>query len=143
MKYYPDAKVILSVRDPEAWYKSMCQTIFQILPINCPWYANLAGSMPPFGRTTRLADSVMKSCFGNHVKIANQKDKEYVIRCYNEHNERVKAKIPKDRLLVFQVTEGWGPLCKFLGVPVPNTLFPNVNDTKKVRCLRENISNTV
>ena len=49
---------------------------------------------------------------------------------FNEWKEQVIAEIPADKLLVFEVKEGWNPLCKFLGVPVPDTPFPNVNDTK-------------
>ena len=52
---------------------------------------------------------------------------------FNEWKEQVIAEIPADKLLVFEVKEGWNPLCKFLGVPVPDTPFPNVNDTKSIQ----------
>ena len=53
------------------------------------------------------------------------------VQFFNEWNEQVKAEIATDRLLVFEVKQGWGPLCQFLGVPIPEEPFPNVNDTKE------------
>ena len=58
---------------------------------------------------------------------------ETAVSFFNDWNEQVKREIPSDRLLVFQVKEGWDPLCKFLGVPVPEEPFPNVNDTEEMR----------
>ncbi|MCB1433783.1 MAG: hypothetical protein KDK75_15235 [Alphaproteobacteria bacterium] len=52
---------------------------------------------------------------------------------YNRHIEEVKATVPADRLLVFTVDQGWDPLCRFLGVPVPDTPFPNVNDRAEIK----------
>ena len=46
---------------------------------------------------------------------------------FNKHVEDVKAHVPSDKLLIFEATEGWGPLCKFLGVPVPSEPFPHLN----------------
>ena len=54
---------------------------------------------------------------------------ETAVRFFNDWVEQVKSEVPSDRLLVFQVKEGWGPLCQFLGVSVPEEPFPNVNDT--------------
>ena len=56
-----------------------------------------------------------------------------IVRFFNEWVEQVKAEIPAERLLVFEVKQGWGPLCEFLGVPVPEEPFPNVNDTKSMQ----------
>jgi hypothetical protein len=58
------------------------------------------------------------------------KNKEMTLKAYHAWNERVRAVIPADRLLVFKVTEGWDPLCKFLGVPKPSEPFPHANDTE-------------
>ena len=55
-------------------------------------------------------------------------DKAKAIQRFEAHTEQVKATIPADRLLVFQATDGWGPLCKFLDVPVPNKPYPKVNE---------------
>lgn len=51
-------------------------------------------------------------------------------RRFIEHNEEVKRTVPADKLLVFEVKQGWEPLCEFLGVPVPDEPFPHVNDTQ-------------
>jgi hypothetical protein len=54
-------------------------------------------------------------------------DKERGIACYLRHVEEVKATVPEQRLLIYRVTEGWEPLCRFLGTPVPNIPFPHAN----------------
>lgn len=60
-------------------------------------------------------------------------DRDKAIAHYNQHIEDVKAAVPADRLLVFSADQGWGPLCEFLGVPTPETAFPNVNDRKEIK----------
>jgi hypothetical protein len=60
-------------------------------------------------------------------------EKDKLISVYQAHNARVREVIPAERLLVYQVAEGWGPLCGFLGVPVPDTPMPKVNTTEEFR----------
>jgi hypothetical protein len=60
-------------------------------------------------------------------------EREHVLRVFRDHIEEVKRVVPSDRLLVFQVSEGWVPLCAFLGVPVPDEPFPRVNDTAEFK----------
>ena len=60
-------------------------------------------------------------------------DRGKAIAHYNRHIEDVKATVPADRLLVFSVDQGWGPLCEFLGVPAPESEFPNVNDRAEIK----------
>ena len=64
-----------------------------------------------------------------------QKYGSFSPRVYDGHNEDVKKIIPKDQLLVYDVREGWEPLCKFLEVPVPAEPFPNLNDTQAMRAI--------
>ena len=59
--------------------------------------------------------------------------RENTIRCFNEHNEKVIADCPKDKLLIYEVGQGWEPLCAFLGKPVPDVPFPNLNDSKEFK----------
>jgi hypothetical protein len=59
---------------------------------------------------------------------------------YRDHIERVKASVPADRLLIYSVDQGWEPLCRFLGLPVPATPFPNVNDRAAIKKIIANIS---
>ena len=60
-------------------------------------------------------------------------DKEAAIGIFNAHTEHIKATIPSDRLLIFNVTEGWPPLCRFLDVPVPDAPFPRANDAAEIQ----------
>ena len=60
-------------------------------------------------------------------------DKAKAVARYHAYVEEVKAAVPADRLLVFQVTDGWGPLCRFLGVPEPPEPFPNLNDREQIK----------
>ena len=58
---------------------------------------------------------------------------ETAVRFFTQWKEQVKREIPADRLLVFEVKDGWEPLCQFLGIPVPEEQFPNVNDTSEMK----------
>ena len=62
-------------------------------------------------------------------------DRDVLIPAFNRHNEEVKRTIPPDRLLVYEVSQGWEPLCNFLGVPVPATPFPRVNSRDEMKTL--------
>lgn len=55
-------------------------------------------------------------------------DRQRAIETFQQRTKEVKQVVPADRLLIFNVKEGWEPLCRFLEVPVPNTPFPHVND---------------
>lgn len=124
---YPDAKVILTIRDPEKWHKSCMNTIFNAMPGN-PHSAfglkvcNFFG-LGPIGS---LAREIVTQVFKYRTA-----DKEFCIKIFNEYNQTVMRECPKDKLLVFQVEQGWKPLCQFLGCPVPDVPFPHVNDTEQ------------
>ena len=60
-------------------------------------------------------------------------DRDHLIRRFNEHIAEVRETIPAERLLVFEVAEGWSPLCEFLSLPEPEEEFPRVNDTEAVK----------
>ncbi|MEM7532870.1 MAG: sulfotransferase family protein [Chloroflexota bacterium] len=119
MHMYPDAKVILMVRDSERWYASFMTLVRTIQFLRTVGYV-----VPPLGRflnfVTRLHDRYM-------VEPEIQ-DKAQVIEAFNQHNEVVQRLVPKERLLVFHVKDGWEPLCAFLGCEVPqDTPFPHLN----------------
>ena len=67
-------------------------------------------------------------------------DRDFAIGVYQEHNEAVRREVPAERLIDFEVKQGWAPLCAFLGKPVPETPFPNVNDSaefkRRIRTLK-------
>lgn len=115
---HPAAKIVLTVRDPQKWYDSADRTIHAA-----------ANAGRESGRMDQdvigMVDAtVWQGTFGGRFA-----DREHAIRIFDEHNARVRREIPADRLLVFEVAQGWEPLCAFLGVPVPETPFPRVNDT--------------
>eukprot|EP01113_Clastostelium_recurvatum_P007870 TRINITY_DN13683_c0_g1_i3.p1 TRINITY_DN13683_c0_g1~~TRINITY_DN13683_c0_g1_i3.p1 ORF type:complete len:253 (+),score=32.25 TRINITY_DN13683_c0_g1_i3:208-966(+) len=125
---FPDAKVILSERDFESWYQSCLDTIYKITCIRNSLYFRFVRFLFPGGNMHhRMVDAVIWS----GVFHGRFLDKEYVRSIYHQHIEEVKRLVPKDQLLLFNVKEGWGPLCRFLGKPVPEgMLFPRVNDTE-------------
>ena len=115
---YPDAKFILTIRDPERWYASFSQTI---VPLIQPT-AKTPPELLPFLKMVMAV--VQKTGF----RIPSTK--EEILTAFHRHIEIVTQTIPADRLLVFDVKQGWGPLCQFLGVTVPPGDFPKTNNTK-------------
>lgn len=126
--YYPDAKVILTVRDPEKWYDSAFRTIFSFDP--GPGIKIQMLLRMPFSRDAR---NLFKVLTLNDKSIWNKffqgkfKDKAFAIKKFNDHIEEVKNTIPKEDLLIFRSQDGWEPLCEFLGVAVPATPYPSTN----------------
>lgn len=124
LERYPNAKVVLTVRDPEKWYKSCSDTVFYMMP-GTP--QSLLATTPIFwmtGMLKMMSQVIVRDFYHNDVSKSN------AIKCFIEHNEKVIADCPPDKLLVFEVSQGWEPLCTFLGKPIPDVPFPNVNDTK-------------
>ncbi|MEO7692210.1 MAG: sulfotransferase family protein, partial [Sphingomonas sp.] len=116
---YPDAKVIHSVRPEESWWKSFSATIGKFLAI----YPGM--QLPPHIRT--MSDTIMEM-IGVQTFAGDFGDKEKALAAYRQREAEVRAAIPADRLLIFDVAEGWEPLCRFLEVDVPDTPFPRTND---------------
>jgi Sulfotransferase domain len=130
---YPDAKVILTVRSSDSWWRSASQTIFAIGKATPFWLPML---VPRLGKVFAMHDKLLwAKVFGGKAN-----DEAAAKAVYERHNAEVKALIPPGRLLVYQVSQGWAPLCAFLGKPVPETAFPNVNDTaeftKRIRAMK-------
>lgn len=121
--HYPNAKVILSLRDPESWFESTQKTIFNpaLLAATTPVAAEMLGH-------------TIGSLFEKGVN-----DRESAIRAFERHNAEVIASLPRDRLLVFEAKEGWAPLCAFLGCEVPDEPYPRVNDTADFKKIADQI----
>lgn len=119
--HYPEAKVVLSTRDPRRWYKSISETIFPAM----------AGEMPEEGDAANVLSMarhvVSEKTFGGRT------DEAHVLDVLERHEAEVKRSVPASRLLVFDVAEGWDPLCRFLGVPVPDAPFPRTNSSEEFR----------
>lgn len=113
---YPKAKFVLTVRSPESWVESFSHTIYKLL------FAK--DQFPPEMREWLAMGTaiIAKTGFPGGLDLDQLKAN------FIAHNEAVKAVIPANRLLTYQVKEGWGPLCGFLGVPVPDGDFPRTND---------------
>ena len=126
---YPDAKVLLSVRDPEKWELSFRDTIWTmchgetLMPLLSRSRALID---PRWERYLELVDRMFWGPQGTFA--AGHADPEQMIEQMHAHNDAVKRVVPADRLLVWEVGEGWGPLCKFLGVEVPNAPLPHANE---------------
>lgn len=128
MQAYPDAKVILSVRDPEKWYESVSATIYRVSKLSRSPVVPFISLVNPTLRRRLRSVSVVNGLVWEQTFHNNFADKEYAISVFNQHNEEVKQRVPADKLLVFNVKEGWEPLCAFLGVDVPDKPFPRLND---------------
>lgn len=112
---HPEAKVMISVRDPESWYESIYGIFKQGMNINFP--------IPIVKRIKNfIINYPAKELFQGRID-----DREFMVQFYQDYVEEVKAFVPADNLLIFSVTEGWEPLCEFLGVDVPEEPFPRVN----------------
>lgn len=113
---YPEAKVVLSVRDPKAWFASTQATIFS---------GNFDDPNDPFHR---MVSKAVCTLFDQRIH-----DEAHCIEVFNRHNQTVQQVIPKERLLVYDLAEGWAPLCVFLGREAPSTPMPRANTTEDFR----------
>jgi hypothetical protein len=130
LQRYPNAKVILTVRDPESWYSSCKDTIFRLIP---------GHPETPLG--LKISRFFRWGYFGGFIELSNllkaealfenQIGKDACVKHFADHNQRVITECPKDKLLVFDISEGWEPLCRFLDKPIPPIPFPHVNDTEE------------
>ena len=111
--HYPEAKVLHTVRDPDKWFDSTQATIF-----------NPERPAPPEGTPMRVFFDQLYAWYGGDMH-----DRGFMTDFFRRHTERVIASVPPERLLVFDVKEGWDPLCAFLGVDVPDTPYPRENST--------------
>lgn len=115
MEAFPNAVVVLSVRDPEAWWQSYSKLIGLVKK------ASLFNFVPMFREFSAMNTKLVNQVFGGAM------DRDTCIARYNRHIDEVKATVPAERLLVYSVTEGWEPLCRFLGHEVPDIPFPHAN----------------
>jgi hypothetical protein len=126
MAQYPRARVILTLRDPENWYDSVMATI----------YRTSSAALEDEDPDVRYAGQWAHEVIWDAVFDGRMEDRDYVISVFNRHNDTVRAEVPAEKLLVFEASLGWEPLCEFLGAPVPDEPYPLVN-TKKQFMSRE------
>lgn len=127
MQRYPDARVILTIRDPEEWFKD----------INAADYAAFKGDpwwifwLSPVKRTMRQLEQllILDRKYGGRLH-----DRKHAIDVFEAHTREIKRVVPPDKLLIYNVEQGWRPLCDFLNVPEPkDEPFPWLNDIPSVK----------
>lgn len=112
----PDALILLSVRESaEKWFKSASDTIFNLVPDapDSPW------------------KDMVTELIINRFAGGDLSDKDACMAAYEAHNNYVRQNADPARLLEWQATDGWGPICERLGVPVPDEPFPHTNSTEE------------
>lgn len=133
MKTYPNAKVLLSTRSPDTWLKSIKETVLKMNSSysRSPWGVWFLQTLFPFGRGYyfwKMNDlNLWTPLFKGDYSEANMR------KAFIDWLEDVKSKCPPEKLLIYEVSQGWGPLCEFLGLPVPDVPFPCVNDTESFK----------
>lgn len=130
LEKYPAAKVILSWRDPGEWYEDISNTVFLTGPSHAnKLYAKAVREFDPYlAECIDRIHAMQKRILEDGYFEGRFAEKDYAVKRYIEWNEDVKKRFPPDKLLVYQVTEGWEPICNFLGVPVPDGKpFPHLN----------------
>ena len=120
-RHYPEAKVILTVRDPDAWFDSVQATIVPFLAARGQHPSPHVNAIAEMGH-----EAIVTQIFADRLS-----DREHATRVFRDHVAEVQATIPPDRLLTFEVRQGWEPLCAFLGRDVPDQPFPKTNSSKQ------------
>lgn len=116
LKEYPSAKFVLTHRSPERWADSFGATIYQLLATS--------DQAPP-----EMQDWLeMVSAVVARTGFPGGLDRDGLIKAFVAHKEAVKKTVPASQLLVYEVKDGWEPLCKFLGASIPAEPFPRTND---------------
>ena len=127
---YPDAKVVLVIRDYDKWFRSFDEGIIQAL-----WCRSAEFSI-------RYVEPVLNSVAGQASRKMTlgflnaqgpEEGRRNAREAYDRHHEMIRKAVPPDQLLELQLGEGWERLCAFLGKPVPNVPFPRVNDAEALK----------
>jgi hypothetical protein len=121
---YPNAKVILTLRDSQQWYTSVMNTIWK-LSSTALEEGQRRGDEEMIERAMMGDEVIWGGVFGNRMD-----DRNHVIECFERHNQAVIDSVPEEQLLIYRPGDGWDPLCEFLQQPVPDTDYPKVNSTE-------------
>jgi len=148
MNALPDAKFVYTVSEPEAWYDSYIewfkarpfseeelelsrqkmQRLDEPIVTRTPNISQPSIALDPDGVTYFCSASRYWGCaFHDPVRRLDPKVRETCLKGFRSHHDKVRSRIPPERLLVFNLTEGWSPLCNFLGKPVPDEPFPYID----------------
>lgn len=120
-KAFPEAKVILTLRDELEWVESYCRLIQAIGRFKRIKF------LPPLNRFWPFAEKLNQLIFGPELISDQGIDRSLALKAYRKHNDRVRQIIPQERLLEYNVSQGWDPLCAFLEMASPEIPFPYRN----------------
>jgi hypothetical protein len=123
MQAFPEAKVLLSHRDPDKWYASVMNTI---------WLASQANAKRD-DPAAKAGSGLAYEVIWDAIFDRRMDDKAHVIERYLAHNQQVIDEVPPEQLLVYEPGDGWAPICEFLDVPVPEEDYPRVNTTEEFK----------
>lgn len=127
---YPEAKVILVIRDYDAWYKSLDETLLKGL------WSPLANFFASYVQPTIGVSSIAvtrKVALGFFAANSVDEIRQNAREVYDRHHRQMREMVPPDNLLVYKMGDGWAPLCEFLGKTVPDTEFPWVNEADELK----------
>ena len=120
---YPSSKIILTIRDPDDYRRS---------------YKAISAAMERYPPGPEEAEFARRLAL-RHTVSPTPPDRDPVLARFHQHNAEVQKTIPPERLLVFDVRQGWKPLCEFLDVCVPDVVFPRVNSTAELPLLTQRL----
>ncbi len=121
-EHYPDAKILLTRRSAESWYASMDKTIFKVL------------------RNSTDPDSIGLSLIAAKVFGGRIDDPDHAIAVYEAHNAQVQRSFAPDRLLTYNLGDGWEPLCEFLDKPIPDVAYPHSNAAQEFTAMMDRLN---
>jgi len=137
MVQYPEAKVIMTVRPFEGWYASIQSTVWQAGPQTVPEKITMMTKLlfnPRLREVIKCVKLAKRMIFAKHLQ-GKFADKAFAEKVFNQHMEDVKAHVPPEKLLVYNVRDGWGPLCNFLDVPEPAEPLPHLNKRENFKTM--------
>ena len=117
LEAWPQARVILSVRDADSWYESCTASLHAT--------RDLVGARPA-GAAPAVLEAV-EGAIWQGVFAGRFPDRDYALEVFHRHRKQVIDSVPAERLLIYDIRDGWAPLCRFLEAPVPETPFPHLN----------------
>ena len=124
IELYPEAKVILTNKDPDAFWQSWSKASSYVA--SPPWYLRVLRYVDPTRGAEARREDVILRCT-HHQMDGDFFDEQKVKRAFKEHYDLVRRLVPTERLLEYRLEQGWQPLCKFLGESVPDEDFPKGN----------------
>ena len=129
----PEVKVIHTVREFDSWYTSVKETVYRGKPKGMKDFMRIIKNMIFSSEYRKVAPVFM---FNDELIWKGQfesrfEDKEFIRKKYNEHQSEVLNTVKANNLLVYDIKEGWEPLCNFLGKPIPEIAFPRLNERKE------------